>query len=102
MTSSFWHREAALDRDGVKYLQRKGRQSAVVRKGLLSGSFKLNYAAPTADQSSFYFIFPRKRNALVMTEAELKLIAKAATMGDRSKPVNGNNRPAAKGTPSEL
>src|SRR3546814_5124353 len=42
---------------------------------------------------AFYFAL-RNRNALVTTEAELKLIARAANMGDNSKPVNGNNTPA--------
>jgi len=65
-------------------------------------SMPMGKPAPTAGQLRFHFIFPRKRSALVMTEAELKLIAKAATMGDSSKPFNGNNRPAARGTPSEL
>ena len=32
---------------------------------------------------------PRKRSALKMTEAELRLIAKAAIIGDSSQPVNG-------------
>ena len=45
---------------------------------------------------------PRKRNALKMTEAELRLIARAAIMGDNSQPVKGNSTPAASGTPSAL
>ena len=45
---------------------------------------------------------PLNRSALVITEAELKLIAKAAIMGDRSHPVSGYNTPAASGTPSAL
>src|SRR5690606_8530610 len=32
---------------------------------------------------------PRKRSALKMTEAELRLIAKAAIIGDSNQPVNG-------------
>ena len=42
------------------------------------------------------------RNALAITEAELKLIAKAAIIGDSSQPVNGKSKPAANGTPSAL
>lgn len=42
------------------------------------------------------------RKALLITETELKLIAKAAIIGDNNQPVNGNNKPAAIGTPSML
>ena len=35
-----------------------------------------------------------------MTDAELKLMASAATIGDNSQPVNGYNNPAASGMPS--
>ena len=41
----------------------------------------------------------RNRNALEITEAELKLIARAAIIGDNNQPVNGNSTPAASGTP---
>lgn len=44
----------------------------------------------------------RSRSALAITEAELRLIASAATIGDSSQPVNGNSSPAASGTPSAL
>ena len=37
-----------------------------------------------------------------MTDAELRLIASAAIIGDSSHPVSGYNTPAASGTPSEL
>ena len=43
----------------------------------------------------------RNLNALNITEAELKLIASAAIIGDSSQPVNGYNRPAAIGTPNQ-
>lgn len=46
-----------------------------------------------------YFL---KRNALKITDAELKLIANAAIIGDRSHPVNGYKTPAAIGTPMPL
>ncbi len=39
---------------------------------------------------------------LLITETELKLIAAAAMIGDRSNPKNGYNTPAAMGTPTEL
>ena len=42
------------------------------------------------------------RNALNTTDAELKLIASAAIIGDSNQPVNGYNTPAASGTPSAL
>lgn len=42
------------------------------------------------------------RNALAITETELKLIAAAATIGLSSIPKNGYNAPAAIGTPSTL
>jgi hypothetical protein len=43
-----------------------------------------------------------KRNELAITETELKLIAKAAIIGDKSIPKNGYNSPAAIGIPSVL
>ncbi|CAN5805465.1 hypothetical protein BH11PSE8_BH11PSE8_21870 [soil metagenome] len=45
---------------------------------------------------------PRRRSALPMTEAELRLMATAAISGDSSQPVRGNSTPAASGMPSEL
>ncbi len=45
---------------------------------------------------------PRRRSALKITEAELRLIARAAISGDSSQPVTGNSTPAASGTPSAL
>jgi hypothetical protein len=44
----------------------------------------------------------RSRNALLITDTELKLIAAAAIIGDSNKPKNGYSTPAAIGTPSEL
>jgi len=44
----------------------------------------------------------RKRKALLITETEIRLIARAAIIGDSVQPVNGNSTPAASGTPSEL
>jgi hypothetical protein len=41
-------------------------------------------------------------NALVITDTELRLIASAAIIGDRSCPVSGYSTPAAKGMPSAL
>jgi hypothetical protein len=52
--------------------------------------------------TSRYSSVRRSRNALPMTDTELKLIAAAAIIGDSSKPKNGYNTPAATGTPSEL
>lgn len=37
-----------------------------------------------------------------MTDTELKLMAKAAIIGDSNIPKSGNNTPAAMGTPTEL
>ena len=37
-----------------------------------------------------------------MTDSELKLMAKAAIIGDSSHPVKGYSTPAASGTPSAL
>ncbi len=42
------------------------------------------------------------RNALAITETELKLIARAAIIGDSKIPKKGNNTPAAIGTPNML
>jgi len=44
----------------------------------------------------------RSRSALPTTDAELRLIASAAIIGDSSQPVNGYSSPAASGTPSAL
>ena len=44
----------------------------------------------------------RSRNALATTEAELKLIARAAIIGDSNSPVNGYRTPAAIGMLSAL
>ena len=45
---------------------------------------------------------PRSRNALVITETELKLIASAANIGESSQPVKAYSTPAARGTPMAL
>ena len=50
-------------------------------------------------QSGFSAVI-RSRNALLITDTELRLIAKAPIIGDKSQPVNGNSTPAANGTPS--
>lgn len=42
------------------------------------------------------------RKAFAITETELKLIARAAIIGDNKIPKNGNNTPAAIGTPNVL
>lgn len=42
------------------------------------------------------------RSAFPITETELKLIAKAAIIGESSIPKKGNNTPAAMGTPKVL
>lgn len=44
----------------------------------------------------------RKRNAFTITETELKLIAKAAIIGESKIPKNGYKTPAAIGTPKTL
>lgn len=44
----------------------------------------------------------RRRSALPMTDTELKLMARAAIMGDSSQPVSGYSTPAAMGMPSVL
>ena len=44
----------------------------------------------------------RKRKAFAITETELKLIAKAAIIGDNNNPNTGNKTPAAIGTPNTL
>lgn len=41
-------------------------------------------------------------SALLMTDTELKLMAAAAIIGDKSIPKNGYNTPAATGTPTML
>lgn len=44
----------------------------------------------------------RRRSALKITDAELRLIASAAIIGDSSQPVIGNSTPAASGMPRAL
>jgi len=44
----------------------------------------------------------RSRNALPITDTELRLIAAAATMGESRRPKTGYRTPAASGTPSAL
>ena len=51
---------------------------------------------------SFLHALWRKRKALLITDTELRLMARAAIIGDSSHPVNGNSTPAASGTPSAL
>ena len=55
-----------------------------------------------ACRQSCFNAAPRKRSALPITDAELKLIASAAIIGDSSQPVNGYSTPAASGTPIAL
>lgn len=63
----------------------------------------LSYSVATADFAPAPASRPLlKRKALVMTDAELRLIANAAIIGDSSQPVSGNNTPAANGTPRAL
>ena len=51
---------------------------------------------------TIFHYFLLNRNAFVITETELKLIAAAAIIGLSNIPKNGNRIPAATGTPSEL
>ncbi len=44
----------------------------------------------------------RNRSAFAITETELKLIAKAAIIGDNKIPKTGNKTPAATGIPIVL
>lgn len=51
----------------------------------------------------FYYSFKfRSRNAFAITETELKLIAKAAIIGESNSPKKGYKTPAAIGIPSTL
>ena len=60
------------------------------------------HTVPSSANQSGLSAATRKRKALLITETELRLIASAAIMGDKSQPVNGNSTPAASGTPSAL
>lgn len=44
----------------------------------------------------------RSLRALKTTDAELKLMARAANMGESRRPMNGYRTPAANGTPRAL
>src|SRR5690242_9915726 len=45
---------------------------------------------------------PRNRSALVTTDTDDRLIASAATIGDKTRPRTGYSTPAASGTPTAL
>ena len=49
-----------------------------------------------------YNLLLRSRSALPTTDAELRLIASAAIIGESSQPVKGYSTPAATGTPRPL
>ena len=51
---------------------------------------------------SFYNFTLFNLSAFIITDTELKLIAAAAIIGDRSNPNTGYSKPAAIGTPAEL
>jgi hypothetical protein len=53
------------------------------------GRRSLVASARSSSRGNFHLDVPLNRKALVMTETELKLIAKAAIIGERSCPVNG-------------
>ena len=57
---------------------------------------------PPHDRYNYTKGVRRSRNAFVMTDTELKLIAAAAIMGFNSRLKNGKSAPAAIGTPSML
>ena len=50
----------------------------------------------------YYSLIFLNRSAFVITETELKLMAKAAIMGESKTPKKGYRTPAAIGTPSTL
>lgn len=62
-------------------------------------SVKTTYAVILSHAYSLTFL---RRNALPITETELRLIAAAAMIGDNNKPKKGYKTPAATGTPREL
>jgi hypothetical protein len=56
----------------------------------------------TTKADHVYIFVTRSRNALPITDTELRLIAAAATMGDSSRPNIGYSTPAATGMPRAL
>ncbi|SFE81733.1 hypothetical protein SAMN04489711_105305 [Paracidovorax wautersii] len=58
--------------------------------------------APRKSDQSDSIAVILSRSALPINDTELRLIATAPTIGDRSQPVNGNSTPAASGTPTRL
>lgn len=58
------------------------------------------------DSATFVFHYPSftplNLSAFAITDTELKLIARAAIIGESRMPKNGNNTPAAIGTPRVL
>jgi hypothetical protein len=54
------------------------------------------------DSSVYGLTAARSLKALMMTDADERLIASAAIIGDSNQPVIGYNNPAASGTPRAL
>lgn len=50
----------------------------------------------------YYILIVLNLKALAITDTELKLMAKAAIIGDNNIPKKGNKTPAAIGTPNVL
>jgi hypothetical protein len=62
----------------------------------------IRHFPPMTVRKDFHSSTLRSRNALLITETELKLIAALARIGLSSSPNTGYNTPAAIGTPSAL
>lgn len=93
---------------GVHAWQRLGGRRSRIAAGTRGAprgviSPRTSWALPVARDPGYLRVrAPRRRSALVMTDAELILMAIAAIMGESSHPVNGYSTPAASGTPSAL
>lgn len=62
----------------------------------------LRASDPASTHSPGYSLARLSRSALPTTLTDDSAMAAAATAGDKSQPVNGYSRPAAKGTPAAL
>lgn len=61
----------------------------VIKHGKYFFKFTLDRGGYYPNEWEVHFTHERNLKALVMTDAELKLIARAAIKGERSQPVNG-------------
>ncbi len=104
MTPSIWFNAGNPSYQGIcqnsQTKCRKKEATATSTSGYFSTAISRNTGR--VSRAHLHNSEPRSRRALVITEIELALIAKAANIGLRSIPKTGYNTPAARGTPALL